>query len=60
MSTFAMNARPAFVCMHSKRGGLLGHFVQRRAPGSAALDAFTLLVGVRVRVILLGEVLTHD
>lgn len=50
-ATFVINSKPAFVWMHSERGGLLGHFVQRRALVLAALNAVALLVGVLVRVI---------
>lgn len=52
MLTFARNSKPSFVWAHSERRGLLGHFVHRRTPCLAALDAVALLVGVLLRVIL--------
>jgi hypothetical protein len=55
MFTFAMNSKPTFVWVHSERGGLLGHFVQRRMPCLAALDAVALRVGDLIRVILSRE-----
>jgi hypothetical protein len=49
--TFAINAKPAFVWVHSERGGLLGHFVHRRVLSWSALYAVALPVEVLFRAI---------